>query len=173
MLYVIVFLSKIIAMKEIIIETKLKVYDNLKELPENIQSLMQKASQVRDNAYAPYSNFAVGAALLLDNDEVITGSNQENASYPSGLCAERTAIYYSGAQYPKAKILKMAIIAGSRLSATTAPIPPCGACRQAIAEYEVKQEAPIQIFFMGETGKVVESNSLANLLPLIFDKSAL
>ncbi|WP_452219559.1 cytidine deaminase [Lacinutrix salivirga] len=160
-------------MKEVIIETKLKVYNTLSELPEQIQLLMQKASEVRDNAYAPYSNFAVGAALILDNNQIVTGSNQENASYPSGLCAERTAIYYTGAQYPDAKILKMAIIAGSKITPTTTPIPPCGACRQAIAEYEVKQDSPIQIYFMGETGKVVYSESLANLLPLIFDKSVL
>jgi cytidine deaminase len=160
-------------MKEINIETKLFVYDTLEELPQDIQSLMQQASQIRDKAYAPYSNFAVGVALLLDNGQVITGSNQENASYPSGLCAERTAIFYSGAQYPDAKILKMAIIAGSRDKQTTEPIPPCGACRQSISEYEVKQEHPIEIYFMGEVGKVVKSNSLANLLPLVFDKSVL
>ncbi|GAA4237119.1 cytidine deaminase [Postechiella marina] len=160
-------------MKELKIESTLYVYDNLNELDKDVISLMHKASEARDNAYAPYSKFNVGAALLLDNGEVITGSNQENASYPSGLCAERTAIYYSGAKYPKAKILKMAIIAGSTKSQTTEPIPPCGACRQSIAEYEVKQDLPIEIFFMGEVGKVVKSNSLANLLPLVFDKSAL
>jgi len=160
-------------MKEVKVESTFYVYDDLKEVPLNIQSLMQNASEARDNAYAPYSKFHVGTAILLDNGEVITGSNQENASYPSGLCAERTAIYYSGAKYPKAKILTMAIIAGSIKNITTKPIPPCGACRQAIAEYEVKQESPIEIYFMGETGKVVKSNSLANLLPLLFDKSVL
>ena len=134
---------------------------------------MEKAIEARKNAYAPYSKFSVGAAILLDNDEVVTGNNQENASYPSGLCAERTAIYYAGAQYPDAKILKMALTAGSRINQTITPIPPCGACRQAIAEYEVKQESPIEIYFMGETGKVVKSNSLANLLPLGFDRSFL
>jgi len=110
---------------------------------------------------------------LLDNGEVVTGSNQENASYPSGLCAERTAIYYAGAQFPEAKILMMVLTAGSIQHPTLTPIPPCGACRQAIAEYEVKQEAPIEIYFMGETGKVAKSDSLANLLPLVFDKSFL
>ncbi|MCL4118059.1 UNVERIFIED_CONTAM: hypothetical protein GTU68_038553 [Idotea baltica] len=134
---------------------------------------MNHASKARDKAYAPYSKFNVGAALLLDNGEIITGSNQENASYPSGLCAERTAIYYAGAKYPEAQILKMAIIAGSKNIKTKKPIPPCGACRQAIAEYEVKQENPIELYFMGEVGKVVKSNSLANLLPLLFDKTVL
>ncbi|GAA0747119.1 MULTISPECIES: cytidine deaminase [Flavobacteriaceae] len=160
-------------MKEVKIESVLTVYDNIEELSKDVISLMEKAMEARQNAYAPYSKFNVGAALLLDNGEVVTGSNQENASYPSGLCAERTAIYYAGAKYPKAKIVQMAIIAGSTIKQTMSPIPPCGACRQAIAEYEVKQDAPIEIYFMGETGKVVKSNSLANLLPLVFDKSFL
>jgi len=160
-------------MKKITIESILDVFENFDELPEDVKSLMNSAKEVRLKAYAPYSNFLVGASLLLDNGEVITGSNQENASYPSGLCAERTAIYYSGAKYPDAKIVKMCIIAGSVHNETSSPIPPCGACRQAIAEYEVKQESPIEIYFMGETGKVVKSESLANLLPLMFDKSFL
>lgn len=160
-------------MKEVKIESTFFLYNDVKDIPADAQQLMQKASIARDNAYAPYSKFHVGAAILLDNKEVVTGSNQENASYPSGLCAERTAIYYAGAKYPKAKILKMAIIAGSTKTITTKPIPPCGACRQAIAEYEIKQESPIEIYFMGETGQVLKSNSLANLLPLLFDKSVL
>ncbi len=160
-------------MKEIKIESTLYVYNAIEELPNEIQNLMNKATQARENAYAPYSKFKVGAAILLDNNEVVTGSNQENASYPSGLCAERTAIYYAGAKFPDAKILKMAIIAGSTKNVTSKPIPPCGACRQAIAEYEVKQDNHIEIYFMGETGKVVKSNSLKNLLPLVFDKSVL
>ena len=160
-------------MKEIKIESKLYVFESLDELPQDVQSLMSQAVESREHAYAPYSKFNVGAALLLDNGEVITGSNQENASYPSGLCAERTAVYYAGAKFPKAKILKMAITAASQKQKTTKPIPPCGACRQAIAEYEVKQNSPIEIYFMGETGNVVKSNSLANLLPLVFDKSVL
>lgn len=160
-------------MKEVKIESFLQVYESFDELPEHVKSLMQHAMKARERAYAPYSNFSVGAAVLLENDEVVTGNNQENASYPSGLCAERTAIYYAGSQFPDVKIIRMALTAGSRKKQTVAPIPPCGACRQAIAEYEVKQEAPIEIYFMGETGKVVKSDSLANLLPLVFDKSFL
>ncbi len=160
-------------MKEIKIETKLFVFDSENDLPKNISKLMNDAKKARLNAHAPYSNFAVGAAILLDNDEVIIGNNQENASYPSGLCAERTAIYYTGAKYPDAKILKIAIVAGSLNSETSQPIPPCGACRQAIAEYEVNQNTPIEIYFMGTSGKVLKSDSLENLLPLIFDKSQL
>ncbi|HPF97890.1 MAG: cytidine deaminase [Flavobacteriaceae bacterium] len=160
-------------MKEVKIEALFTVYDHLDETPKKIQDLMVKAIEARKKAYAPYSKFQVGAAILLDNGEVVTGSNQENASYPSGLCAERTAIYYAGAQFPEAKILMMVLTAGSIQHPTLTPIPPCGACRQAIAEYEVKQEAPIEIYFMGETGKVAKSDSLANLLPLVFDKSFL
>lgn len=160
-------------MKEVKIESIFKVYDSLSELPDDIQQLMQFAIKTRENAYAPYSKFKVGAAILLDNNEVVVGSNQENASYPSGLCAERTAIYYAGAKYPNAKILKMTITASSQNQVTDSPIPPCGACRQSISEYEIKQDQPIEIYFMGATGKVVKSNSLANLLPLGFDRSFL
>ncbi|MEP2168985.1 cytidine deaminase [Polaribacter sp.] len=160
-------------MKEIKIESTLTVFDDFNELPKDIASLMEQAIEARKKAYAPYSKFLVGAAIALENGEVITGSNQENASYPSGLCAERTAIYYAGAKYPNVKMKTMAIVAGSTTQQTMVPIPPCGACRQAIAEYEVNQNEAIEIYFMGETGKVVKSNSLANLLPLGFDKSAL
>lgn len=160
-------------MKTVTIESTLDVFENFDELPKDIASLMTKAREARLMAYAPYSNFLVGAAILLDTDEVITGNNQENASYPSGSCAERTAIYYAGANHPNAKIVRMAITAGSNHNPTSSPIPPCGACRQAIAEYEIKQDAPIEIYFMGETGKVVKSSSLANLLPFMFVKSFL
>lgn len=160
-------------MKEIRIETLLNVYDTLNELPKDVIMLMEKAMEAREKSYSPYSKFSVGAALLLENNEIITGSNQENASYPSGLCAERTAIFYAGAQFPDVIIKRMAIIAGSRIKTTDKPIPPCGACRQSIAEYETKQKSPIEIYFMGEKGKVVRSHSLANLLPLVFDKEVL
>jgi cytidine deaminase len=160
-------------MNKITISTTLEVYDGISELPLAIQNLMNTAIEARNNAYAPYSKFNVGTALLLDNNEVIIGSNQENASYPSGLCAERTAVYYAGAKYPKAKILKMAITASSQNQITDKPIPPCGACRQAIAEYEIKQNEPIEIYFMGAEGEVIKSDSLSNLLPLLFDNSVL
>lgn len=160
-------------MKEVKIETKLEVYDDISELSEAVQRLMDAAIEARKNAYAPYSKFNVGAAILLDNDEVVIGNNQENACFPSGLCAERTAIYYAGAKYPKAKILRMAITASSQNQVTDKPVPPCGACRQSIAEYEIKQEQPIEIYFMGAKGKVVKSHSLANLLPLLFESSVL
>ncbi|TVZ26946.1 cytidine deaminase [Gillisia sp. Hel_I_86] len=160
-------------MKSITISTTIEIYDSLVELPEEVIKLMNTAVEAREKAYAPYSKFHVGAAILLDNNEVISGSNQENASYPSGLCAERTAIYYAGATYPEAIIKRIAISATSVNHAVTTPIPPCGACRQAIAEYEIKQNEPIEIYFMGESGKVAKSNSLKDLLPLAFDKSYL
>jgi len=160
-------------MKDITITTLFSSFDNVAELPADVQDLMAKAVSVRKNAYAPYSKFRVGAAILLDNGEIVLGSNQENAAYPSGLCAERTAIYYTGANYPDATILKMAISAASDTNPTLSPIPPCGACRQSIAEYEFKQNQPIEIYFMGESGAIFKSDSLKNLLPLTFDKNFL
>ncbi|MFM2214240.1 MAG: Cytidine deaminase [Bacteroidota bacterium] len=160
-------------MKEININTTFAVYSSAAELPQEIQDLMQQAVAIRKNAYAPYSRFRVGAALLLDNGKIVLGSNQENAAYPSGLCAERVAIFQSGALYPEAKILKLAVTAASDTNPTLSPIPPCGACRQSISEYEFKQDTPIEIYFMGESGEVYKSDSISNLLPLSFDKKFL
>jgi len=160
-------------MNEIIISTRFSVFESVIELPTDIQNLMDQAVEIRKNAYAPYSKFRVGAALLLDNGKIVLGSNQENAAYPSGLCAERVAVFYAGANYPEATILKMAITAASDTNQTTAPIPPCGSCRQSLAEYEIKQDAPIEIYFMGETGQIYKSDSLKNLLPFMFDKKFL
>jgi len=159
--------------KKIKIFSEITVYNNLNELPADVQSLMQDAIKVREDAYAPYSHFRVGAALLMDNNVVVTGNNQENAAYPSGMCAERVAIWAAGSQYPQNKILKMAITARSEMHELSQPIPPCGACRQAIAEYEVKQDKFIEIYFMGEKGEIYKTDSLHDLLPLIFDGSSL
>jgi cytidine deaminase len=153
--------------------TEIEVYENVSEIPENVQQLIQKAKEIRLNAYAPYSKFLVGAAILLENGEVVTGSNQENASYPSGLCAERTAIYAAGANFPDQKILQIAITAGPKDRANAIPVPPCGACRQAIAEYEQKQKQSIEVYFMGKTGKVCKVDSLLKLLPLAFNRDFL
>ncbi len=160
-------------MKKVELKISYEEYDNITELNADDHSLLRSAIESVEKAYAPYSKFEVGAALLLENGEVITGNNQENASYPSGLCAERTAIYYAGSKYPDAKILKIAISASSKNQETSIPIPPCGACRQAISEYEVKQNLPIEIYFMGKVGEVVKSDSLVNLLPFVFKKSVL
>lgn len=160
-------------MKEINITTQFTVFDSIKDLPNDVLNLMEEAVAIRKKAYAPYSKFRVGVALILDNGKIIQGSNQENAAYPSGLCAERVAIFYAGSIYPEAKILKMAITAASDTNKTTTPIPPCGSCRQSIAEYEIKQDTPIEIYFMGEEGQVYKSASLKNLLPFMFDKKFL
>jgi cytidine deaminase len=160
-------------MKQINHTTSFLVFDNLEQLPKEVENLMKQAVEIRKKAYAPYSQFRVGAALLLDNGKIVLGSNQENAAYPSGLCAERVAIFHAGSVYPEAKILKMAITAASDTNQTKAPIPPCGSCRQSIAEYEIKQDTPIEIYFMGEIGEIYQSESLKNLLPFMFDKKFL
>ena len=160
-------------MKKIKIESTFDVYDTIEKLAPSIQTLIKKASEARKKAYAPYSEFLVGAALELENGEIISGNNQENASYPSGLCAERTAVYYAGSEFPNQKILRMAIVAGSTLNPTTKPIPPCGACRQALSEYEVKQKSPMELYFMGTSGQIAVSKSVENILPWIFDKTVL
>lgn len=160
-------------MKKIEINTSFTAFQSVEELPQDVQDLMHKAVEIRKNAYAPYSKFRVGAALLLNNGKIVLGSNQENAAYPSGLCAERVAIFHSNAIYPDARIVKMAITAASDTNKTTTPIPPCGACRQSISEYEFKQNTPIEIYFMGESGEIYKSDSIKNLLPLTFDKNFL
>ena len=160
-------------MKKLNIKSSFRVYDDLNELTKEDQNLFKKAITSRDTAYAPYSNFLVGAAILLDNGEIIIGNNQENAAYPSGLCAERVAIYYASAKYPNSKIIKIVITGKSSTKKSDQPVAPCGACRQAIAEYENKQKNNITLLFMGETGNVIEAKSLKDLLPLGFNKSFL
>lgn len=159
-------------MKQITINTILSVFTE-DELSSQELDLMHQAIEARSKAYAPYSKFTVGTAILLDNGVVVQGSNQENAAYPSGLCAERVAIYYAGATYPEAKIVTMFITASPTNRDLVAPIPPCGSCRQAIAEYEMKQNESIAIFFMGAKGAIYKSDSLKNILPLVFDKNHL
>lgn len=160
-------------MKEIKLDVNFKVYPSIQELEEPIKALMFQAVEARKKAYAPYSKFRVGAAILLENGQVVTGSNQENAAYPSGLCAERTAMFYTGANFPEDKIVAIAVSASSDLKITSGPIPPCGACRQSMFEYEVKQDQAIKLFCMGGEGEVIESESIGNILPFHFDKSVL
>jgi cytidine deaminase len=160
-------------MKEINIATRFTAFENKNELPHDVQNLIEKAIEIRKKAYAPYSKFRVGVAILLDNGEIVLGSNQENAAYPSGLCAERVAIFYAGANYPDAKILTIAISATSDNFVSKKAIPPCGSCRQSLVEYELKQEKIIEIYFMGEEGEVLKSESVQNLLPFTFDKNFL
>lgn len=160
-------------MQKLKLVTNYIVFDSISELDSQSQDLMNLAIKTRELAYAPYSKFNVGAAILLENDEVVIGSNQENAAYPSGMCAERVAIYSAGSKYPNTTILKLAISASSSIKEIIKPVAPCGACRQAISEYETKQKTPIEIFFMGKYGKIIKVDSLKELLPLGFDKSFL
>lgn len=153
--------------------TEYTLFKNTDELDSITQNLMQQAVKARKKAYAPYSKFNVGAAILLDNNQIITGNNQENAAFPSGLCAERVAIYNAGANYPKNNIKVIAISASSSKHKVSQPIGPCGACRQSIAEYENKQKQDIEIYFMGEEGQIIKVNALKDLLPFGFDGSLL
>ena len=135
--------------------------------------LINRAIEARGNAYAPYSKFHVGAALLLHNGEIVLGNNQENAAYPSGMCAERVAIWQAGSLFPGVKIKKLAISASSTITKVDKPIGPCGACRQTLSEYEINQKEPFPVIFMGEVGEIVKTPSLLSLLPFSFDSSYL
>lgn len=160
-------------MKKIKIDTSVIIFDDITELPLEDKILMDKAFEAKKSSYAPYSEFNVGAAILLENDKIILGSNQENAAYPSGMCAERVAIWKAGSEYPDIKIKKIAITASSPNIKVDKPVGPCGACRQSLLEYEVKQKSSFEVIFMGETGQVVKTESLVALLPFSFDKSFL
>lgn len=160
-------------MKKRNIAFELEIYDSLEELSEGLQNLMLKAVEARKNAYAPYSNFQVGAALLLENGEIVIGNNQENACYPAGLCAERVAIFQAGAKFPNVLIKSIAISATSMNYQVDTPAAPCGSCRQSMSEYEVKQKQAIQLVMMGEIGEVMKCNSISDILPLAFTNSFL
>ncbi|WP_273567949.1 cytidine deaminase [Maribacter halichondriae] len=160
-------------MKKQTVSFELITYDTLEELSQEEKSLMLKAIETRKNAYAPYSNFQVGAAVLLENGEVVIGNNQENASYPSGLCAERVAMFQAGARYPGVIIKSIAISAASKVYTVHRPAAPCGNCRQSILEYEAKQGTPIALLLMGEQGLIYKCHSVGDILPLAFDSSFL
>jgi len=149
------------------------IFNSLEELPEPDLLLMEAAIAARENAYAPYSGFRVGAAVLLENDEIVIGNNQENASYPSGLCAERVAVYQAGARFPGIAIRALAISAASDRIKVDRPAAPCGNCRQAIAEYEQRQTRGVRIIMMGATGVGYICNSISDLLPFTFSRSNL
>tara|TARA_R110002073_G_scaffold322276_2_gene498851 strand:+ start:39417 stop:39899 length:483 start_codon:yes stop_codon:yes gene_type:complete len=160
-------------MKKINIASSGYLYDTIEELPEVDRSLMEAAIEATKNSYSPYSKFRVGAALLMEDDSVIVGSNQENAAYPSGMCAERVAIWKAGSDFPNKKIKKIAITAISSNKQVDKPVGPCGACRQSLLEYEINQEEPMEVIFMGEVGKIVKAESITSLLPFSFDASYL
>jgi len=160
-------------MKKQTISFELLAFESIDFLSSTEKELMLKAVEARKKAYAPYSNFQVGAAVLMANGEVVIGSNQENASYPSGLCAERVAVFQAGALYPNVAIKAIAISATSQNYSVKKPAAPCGNCRQSMSEYELKQQKPIAILMMGETGLVLKCNAVSDLLPLAFDNSFL
>lgn len=138
------------------------------ELDPSQRALVDHAREATLRSYAPYSKFNVGAAILLDNNEIVTGANQENVAFPSGTCAERTACYYAGANHPDARFLKIAIAARTADGQfTTTPTPPCGACRQALLEYEKLAGKPVEVILAGAT-EIYLLPSVASLLPLCF-----
>lgn len=139
----------------------------LEELSDSEQTLVQKAIDATQHAYANYSHFYVGAACLLANGHMVIGANQENAAFPSGLCAERTAIFAAQANYPDQPIVTLAIAAKNDAGFLKAPISPCGACRQVILEIEDRYKQPIRILLYGTDG-ILCINSVKDLLPFCF-----
>ena len=138
------------------------------ELDTQEQELINNAKSVFQTAYAPYSGFIVGASVLLENGKIINGSNQENVAYPSGLCAERVAIFYVGAKFPDIKIKTIAVSVLSKSFEVKDVISPCGACRQVMAEYEDKQGEPIKVILHSPTDQVLIANKVEDLLPFMF-----
>ena len=158
-------------MKEINTGSTAFIYEDINELSDVDKNLMKVAVEATKTAYAPYSGFNVGAALLMEDGSIIIGNNQENAAYPSGMCAERVAIWKAGSSFPNKKVKKIAITAVSSNKQLDKPVGPCGACRQTLLEYEINQKEDVEVFFMGEIGNVVKTSSIASLLPFSFDSS--
>ena len=156
-------------MKEINLVTKIRVY-SYSELSEADKNLIDLAKSATQRSYAPYSRFNVGAALLLANGEIITGSNQENVAFPSGICAERTTCFYANSSYPGVRFVKLAIAAYHNGAFTPHPVSPCGACRQVLAEYEKLGGGKLEIMLYGDD-EIYVLNEVAALLPLIFDEA--
>jgi len=138
------------------------------EIEKKDQELIFNAKKSFESAYAPYSGFMVGASILLENGEIINGSNQENVAYPSGLCAERVAMFYVGARFPDIKINTIAVSVYSSSFEINDVISPCGACRQVMAEYEDKQQKPIRVILHSPNDEVLIANRVQDLLPFMF-----
>lgn len=156
-------------MKKLKYEIEFLKYESVDELNEVQRNLVKRSAEIAQKAYAPYSKFHVGAALLLENGEIITGNNQENASYPVGICAERTLLSYVHANFPEQKKLKL----GITVLDTDQDVSPCGLCRQTILEYETLQSQPIEILLLNRSGSVTVIPSGSSLLPLHFDSKML
>ncbi|MBN2669032.1 MAG: cytidine deaminase [Bacteroidales bacterium] len=146
----------------------IEVVENIEQLSEIERKLVASAKAIALQAYAPYSKFYVGAAVLLKNGEIVSGNNQENAAYPSGLCAERTAIFYANAQYPEQSITTLAVAVFTNNEFTTQPVTPCGSCRQVMLEAENRYQQPMRVIMVGQE-KIYIANSVKDLLPLSFD----
>lgn len=160
-------------MKENKFEFNYKVYDNISELPEESQWLLKEAREVTANAYAPYSNFQVGAVAKLANGEIVAGSNQENASFPVGLCAERVLLASVSSLFPRIPIETVAISYKSEHQKSDHPISPCGICRQSLQEFESRVNHPVQLILGGMEGPVYVIDSASRLLPLAFTSEEL
>ena len=154
-------------MKQRAYTVRLYEYDQLDELSEEQVLLVNSAIKAARDAYAPYSEYHVGAALRLANGEIIIGSNQENAAYPSGLCAERVAVYYAGARHPNVAVQSIAIVAIRDGVIQEAPVAPCGACRQVLYEKESEGDSPMELILYGSK-KTQVINKVTDLLPLPF-----
>jgi cytidine deaminase len=155
-------------------EIKIVVYEfqNIDELTENDRILLAEARRITTLAYAPYSGFHVGASVLLGNGQIFTGNNQENSAYPSGLCAERVALFYANANFPDSEVVTIAVSAAKNGIRVNEPVKPCGSCRQALAETEVRFGKPIRIILDGQDS-ILLLNGVESLLPLSFSKKDL
>lgn len=143
-------------------------FEHWKELSASEQELVVKAQEVSQSAYAPYSKFHVGASALLTNGTIVTGSNQENIAYPSGLCAERVALFYAGANFPKENIETLCVVAHGDLLPFDKILSPCGACRQVMLETEMRQKKSYRIILVSQNGVCIVFDSAVDLLPLAF-----
>lgn len=142
--------------------------DHWKELSEEDQALVIAAQEIMADAYAPHSKFRVGAAVLLDDGTVVRGSNQENLAYPSGLCAERVALFYAGANHPNQKVKTLCVVAKGDLVDVETILSPCGGCRQVMVESEKRQEQPFRVILVSQNDVTIITESAASLLPLAF-----
>lgn len=146
---------------------------HLEDLDSESKYLVHKAKEATQHAYAPYSRFQVGAAILLNDGSYITGTNQENAAFPSGMCAERVAVYSAAAMHPEQTVTKIAIVARKKGGKELLPAASCGACRQVILELEARQRRPIEVVFLNEQHQWIKAPTAASLLPFGFTKDAL
>ena len=153
--------------------TSFTFFDHLEDLDSESKYLVHKAKDATAHSYAPYSKFCVGAALILDDGSVVLGANQENASYPLCMCAERVALYASALAHPDKKILKLAVVAHKKSHKDLTPASCCGACRQVMLEFEQRQHKAIEVIMLAPDNKWVKCSSVATLLPISFNKESL